>query len=259
MKKAIRTSTRQYAKDLVKYSEKVAAKFDPDIIHSLRTTFKKLRALLRWQKANKKIYMQFKKIYDVVGEIRIVQVAKEMLKKEKGVPPGFKVWLTTKLAEKKKKWNNVYCKTVLNTLPNQFENLQIHPSANKKFFCKRIEQIGALISAGPVSDTSLHDIRKMTKDMQYILEWEKNRYITKGLRKSISVRQLKDTGNQIGKFNDTRMLITLLVNYRKQENQKVAIDKINPLIKKWRQNKLIQKEKLINRLSEPGWRWAKTH
>ena len=248
MKKALYKSIQSYAKDLAKCSEQIASKFAPDIIHALRTTFKKLRALLRWQKANKKIYLPFKKLYDVAGEIRVAQVAGEMLNKEGATPRVFKKWLAIRSVEKKKRWDKFYDEKILSRLQQKLEDLRVHRQGNACFFKKRIKEIGQIINADPVADTALHDIRKKLKDMQYTLEWHKNKSNPKDLTKMMPVAQLKNIGKQIGTYNDTRMLLVLLNTYVKQENKNGSIDTVNPLIHKWRQNKAAQKEKLLQQL-----------
>ena len=66
----VKKQDKKPLKDLAKYTGEAGVKFDEDVIHELRTTFKKLRALLRWQNTDKNIYSIFKKIYDVAGELR---------------------------------------------------------------------------------------------------------------------------------------------------------------------------------------------
>jgi CHAD domain-containing protein len=248
VKKALYKSTGRYARSLAKNSREIEIKFDPDLIHALRTGFKKMRALLRWQRTDKKIYKPFKKIYDAAGEIRIIQVAKEMLRKERQVPQVFKNWLSLRSVKKKKKWNSVYHKKTLIRLQQKINHLRVRHIVDKHFFQKRIKQVVQIISTGAVPDETLHDARKLAKDMQYVLEWSKKKDIRKTLAKNITVSQLKNTGKQIGRYNDTRMLLLLLTAYIKQETNKRLISGINPMINKWQRNKTKEKEKLIQRL-----------
>src|SRR5882757_9606063 len=92
-------------KDLVKYTKKTGVKFDPDVIHALRTTLKKVRALLRWQGINKKIFVPYKKIYEAAGELRNIQVAKKKLQNVKDIPQHFKRRLLVMLAQLKQDWD----------------------------------------------------------------------------------------------------------------------------------------------------------
>jgi len=83
MKKAFYKALHSHSKDLAAHADNVASQFDAETIHKLRTTCKKLRALLRWQKIDRKTHTAFKKTYHLAGEIRIIHVAKEMLTKDK--------------------------------------------------------------------------------------------------------------------------------------------------------------------------------
>ena len=254
MKEGLHSSLISYTKDLEKYSEKAGVKFDAEIIHELRTTFKKLRALLRWQKMDKEVYDAFKKIYDAAGRLRNIQVAKEMLKKEKNIPHAFKAWLTITLLQLKEEWDEVYDKKILIQLQENIRNLQITPTKHKKFFSKKIQNILNILSITPVTDDAIHDIRKMTKDMQYVMEWWKEKTgESKTLIQNISIKRLKNIGTQIGEYNDKRTLLNLLISYSQQEKDPALINEISPVIYKWQHYKVLQKEKLLIRLKRMSW------
>src|SRR3954471_14443867 len=104
MKTVFYKSLTAKAKQLGRYTRKVDNSFDPGTVHDLRSTFKKLRALLRWQRAGKKAYKCFKTTYDKAGDIRNIQVAQEMLKKENYIDAGFNDWLSAMLERLKKEW-----------------------------------------------------------------------------------------------------------------------------------------------------------
>ena len=255
--KVFHNSIISYTKDLAKYSGEAGVKFDEDIIHELRTTFKKLRALLRWQNTDKNIYAIFKKIYDVAGELRNIQVVNEMLKEEKDTPQEFKNWLSITLVQLKEEWNKVYHKEILKQLLENIENLKIKTAKHKKFFSKRIKKIRHIISLKPVSDVPIHDTRKMIKDMVYVLEWwEEKKKGSITLIKNISIDRLKNIGKQIGEYNDKCTLLILLTTYTQQEKEPALINEINPVIDKWRHDKDLQKEKLMIELQRITWLWG---
>src|SRR5436853_2099138 len=147
MRKAFYTAIRKYAKDLAKHSDHVAGQFDGATIHKLRTTFKKLRALLRWQKVDKKFYKPVRKIYQLAGEIRIIQVAKEMLVKETTTMSAFNTWLSSRLTDKKKEWNEQYDEKIFHRLQHWLEHLHVPMRSNKKFFSERLKEMHATINA----------------------------------------------------------------------------------------------------------------
>jgi len=144
-------------------------------------------------------------------------------------------------------------KRILSRLQGEIENIQVHHRGIKPFFKKRIEEIGNIIVAKPVSDIALHDVRKKVKDMQYVLQWLKDRDIKKDFAKDISVSQLKHIGKQIGAYNDTRMLLVLLNAYRRQEAPRAVTSNIQRLIHRWREDKAMQREELISQLHEVEW------
>jgi len=254
MTKEFRNSIRLYAKYLAKYTEEAGTGFNADVIHELRTTFKQLRALLRWQKAGKEIYTAFKKIYDVAGKLRNIQVAKEILKKETDTPQAFKNQLIILLLHLKEEWSKVHQKKILKQLHKNIENQKITPSKHKKFFSERVKNIQHLLNMDAVTDEAIHDIRKMTKDMQYVLEWwKKQEKRSEKLITNISITQLKNIGKQIGEYNDKSILLSLLISYAKQEKEPPLMNEITPLIDKWKHMKDLQKEQLITSLNSISW------
>ena len=246
MKNALHSNIISYTTRLVQCVEEVAFEFDPDNIHELRTTYKKIRALLRWQKAGKKSYKEFKNMYDVAGELRNIQVAKEMIKKEKDVPLMFNHWLSYRLIALKKEWEKACDEKILQRFRKNIKSLEITPIKNKEFVTKRVKAISDLRDINPLTDIAIHDIRKMTKDLQYVLEWwDKHQEGLEPLTKDISITQLKKMGERIGIYNDKRMLLLLFIGYAQQEKDPILIDQINLVMDKWQQEKIFQKENLI--------------
>ena len=248
MAKVLHNSIISYTKDLAKYCGEVGVKFDADIIHELRTTFKKFRALLRWRKIDKNVYSGFKKLYEASGELRNIQVVNEMLKKEKDIPELFKRWLSTTIIHLQKQWDDQYEKEILKQLLQDVEDLKIKPGKHKKFFSKRINRILHIINTDPVSDDDIHEIRKMTKDMQYVLEWWKKKKGSTPLVMNISIKELQNIGKRIGEYNDKRMLIILSTDYIRQEKEPGLVNDINSLLNKWQKEKEWQKDKLMMKL-----------
>jgi CHAD domain-containing protein len=235
------------AKQIVLNTRKVGISFDPDIIHDLRTGFKKIRALLRWQRIEKKEYNSFKETYDKAGGIRNIQVAEKMLKKENFISITFNDWLSGALMNLKEQWAApVREKTAQQLLHNILE-LKAGFSKHKKFFERNIKNIHLAIRSNTITDTSIHDTRKRMKDMQYILLWWKKKRgkPMKGL-KDISIKQLKELGEQIGAYNDMAMLIMLLKNYT--GNKEVSANEVN-MLARWEEERLSSRKKLISRIS----------
>jgi CHAD domain-containing protein len=246
MKNALHRNIISYTKLLVQLVEGVAFQFDADNIHDIRTTYKKIRALLRWQKTGNKIYKSFKNIYDVAGKLRNIQVAKQMIRKEKESPRMFNHWLTLNLVTLKKEWEKAADNKIIERFKSDIQNLRITTIKNKKFLDKRMNAITAMLESIPITDLVIHDTRKMIKDLQYILEWwQKHRKGSKPLIMNVSIRQLKKIGKRIGEYNDKRMLLLLFTEYAHQEKDPLLMNQINLLMDKWQQEKIVQKEKLI--------------
>lgn len=246
MKNALHRNIILHTKRLVQRVE-MGFQFDPDNIHDIRTTYKKIRALLRWQKTNKKIYRSFKNIYGVAGKVRNIQVTRLMIKKEKESPQMFNHWLTLNLVMLKKEWEKVADNKIMERFSRNIQNLEITTITNKKFLVKKINAIIAMLNTIPVTDLVIHDIRKMTKDLQYVLEWwEKHRKESKPLLMNISTGQLRKIGKRIGEYNDKRMLLVLFTEYAQLEKDPLLMNQINIMMDKWQQEKIVQKEKLIN-------------
>lgn len=246
MKNTLHRNIISYTNRLVQRVE-AGFQFDPDNIHDIRTTYKKIRALLRWQKAGKKIYKSFKNIYVVAGKLRNIQVVKQMIKKEKESPQMFNHWLSLNLVALKKEWEKAADHKITKRFSMDIQNLEITTIKNKKFLVKRISDVTAMLNTIPVTDLVIHDIRKMTKDLQYVLEWwEKHRKGSKPLITIVSTSQLKKIGKRIGEYNDKRMLLVLFTEYAQHEKDPLLTNQINFMMDKWQQEKIVQKEKLIN-------------
>lgn len=252
MRKAFYKTIQSHGKDLAKYSAEVSRKFEPGAIHELRTTYKKLRALLRWQKANKNIYTAFRKTYHLAGEMRAIQLAKEMIAKDKGAPRSFTMWLSYQLKKKKLQWNNLYSEKFLHRMQRHLDDPDVSIALHKKFFHKRSGKINKIINAVTIADEALHEIRKMIKDMQYVAEFC-NGKIKHPVTKSFTITWLKAVGKQIGSFNDTRMLSLLLADFVKQRHRRPLSKDAYFFIDKWARKKEMQKKRLVKKLKGIDW------
>lgn len=232
---------------LIKYTMAVQENYDQDTIHKLRTGFKKLRALLRWQRVSNDIYEAFRNIYHSAGDIRSVQLLEKRPAEENDELNSFLEWLGAKLQQLKKEWVKVRKKKILDNLQSDIKKLECKFIKNKQFFSGRIKKIKKILSADPVVDDKLHEVRKMVKDMQYVLEYRKETgHKQSDLIKDLSIKKLKKIGKLIGEYNDKRIALVLLTTYAQEETNSFLISRINPVIDKWQEIKINEKEKLIS-------------
>jgi len=201
------------ATKLAHHSKQVGKCFNPDTIHKLRTLFKKFRALLRWQAAGKKVYSDFKKVYNQAGAIRNLQVAQQILKEDTLTSAAFNAWLTARLTRLEKEWGCTDHKRPLKQLLEGISNLEIICSKHNNFFEKKMKKIQQIINDAVVTDNSIHDCRKAMKDIQYVCAYCEKKNASSRSIKKIPVQQIKAITEQVGAFNDQCLLINLLENF----------------------------------------------
>jgi hypothetical protein len=248
VKKKLHKSLTHYVKKISSFTISVSKGYNPTCIHNLRTTFKKTRALLRWQKINKKVYSGFKKIYDLAGMLRNTRVTQQILAKEEYAYEGFQNWLLIQNNLDKNQWDVLNLNKILHRFEKNIENIRLNPRQNKSFFTGRAEKIKSILHLKNIPDAHLHEIRKMAKDMQYVITWRSTKTGKKKRVSKVPVTVLKKTGELAGIYNDKRSSLALLTTYVKQENDDAPVKEIMPLVSKWRQAKLIEKRKLIDTL-----------
>jgi CHAD domain-containing protein len=237
------------SKKLLKYSSHTGDEFDQEIIHSLRTSFKKLRALLRWQQVDKKILVSFKKIYAAAGQLRNIQVVQEILPEEHttGI---FTNWLSARLVKSQDEWNKVYERKTGIQFFEKLEKVKLNPRTHRSFFSKKIKEINKILSIDPVPDVLLHEVRKLCKDMQYVLEYVAKKENFPGSRLiHMPVKKLITITRKIGEYNDKRMLVSLLTACASQLKEPDLKREIRTILDKQRQEKELQKKKLLSLLT----------
>jgi CHAD domain-containing protein len=247
MKKLLHKTFLSLAPKIIKYAGAIMdSGYDQEVIHKLRTSFKKLRALLRWQKAGPKNLQDIKHIYAIAGQLRNIQVVQQLLSSENVNHQPFQNWVTITIGKIKKQWEETNFKESACKFQEKLQQLTWKPVKNKRFFSDRLIKIQSILLVDPVPDNLLHEIRKMIKDMYYVLAWWKSKVGNPGkLSKIISIEKLENMGKLIGEYNDKRMLLILLTTYTAHEKDARLISNINPLIDKWELIKRSEKEKLI--------------
>ena len=247
----------------MKYCKQTNFYFKKNHIHQLRISFKRLRALLRLQKNSKILRTDIKNIFSLAGEIRSVQLAMKMISesavsRESGPKSlDFEVGslesevtnqLLLKFETLKKEWKSVYDKKVLTGLLSELKKSKTKPADYHVFFTDKINKLFHLIFADTITDTMLHDARKIAKDLEYVMEECKSDNVHLKLPEHFSLKTLKIIGKEIGSYNDRGMLILSLYKFKPPEDDPDALKKVYPLIAKKLLDKSEQKKKLITRL-----------
>lgn len=246
MKKELRKDLLSLSNKLTEQIKGVKLDHDSQPIHELRTDFKKTRALLRWQKINKDIYQEIKNIYSIAGELRNIQVLQQMTETDQLMPGSFQNWLFIGSNKIKKQLIKTAYKKTCSRFYNKIQQINLRNRKNRLFFTSRINKIQQSLLIDPVADDQLHKIRKMIKDMQYVMEWWKKRIgKTKKLIKILTVKKLEFIAKQIGEYNDKRMLLISLTTYLQQERDLLLIKEISTEIDKWQIIKAAEKERLL--------------
>jgi hypothetical protein len=239
IKKQLRSSSRQ----LAAYSRQAAKEFDKDSIHKLRTTYKELRALLRWQNKGENILRPYKKIYAIAGRMRNAQ---KLLEHPSRLPRGFVAWLKRSIKEQQEEWKDLYQAEITGVLREKIKKLKPAGKRHPDFFKRRIQKIHSILEFYPIADECIHDIRKMIKDMLYavkslVKEYKENRLTEKS-------RQLKYLATELGEYIDQWTGLLLLQQYTLNETAPAALAKAMQLLAQWEQEKDDQKEHLLNRV-----------
>jgi hypothetical protein len=216
----------------------VSPGFDEELIHKMRTTVKKMRALADWTGSSRKNI--FRKYYKTAGNIRNVQL---LLKKIKGgeynVPGPFTVWLERMLHQLKVEWQKKYDKDEIKTQLKELKktiHVQQHKSNSMKFAVKKNDKIISLKNVRPLSDDQIHSGRKTLKEIDYLNKWE-NKNSDEGMKK---------LSEETGQFMDSISAIKLLEQYIEQEKNETDRNAANELLAKWKKDKEGEKIKLLN-------------
>lgn len=211
-------SVHKYGRKLAVSAAQITLHYDMDNIHSFRTTVKKMRALLRWLSPVKKtLPSSFKKIYHISGELRNAQVLLQHTATAKEELTGFRNWLTANITRLEEQWYKAWDKAIIRHLHKRIgaiKNKKGNRQRLRRFCKKRVDRINSILYLPSPPDESLHDARKMLKDMQYLYEWSEKKGIDND-KPALDV--LKRIGHQAGDFNDQRIALVELKAYLEKE------------------------------------------
>jgi CHAD domain-containing protein len=235
-------TVRKDAHRVARYCKNVSPDFDEENIHKLRTTVKKLRALLRWQEADDTVFTGwFKDLYHACGDIRDGQVLCARLAKENIVLPGFSSWLADHTEKAKERWDSIYSNDQVHEWEkNMPTRSHLIKSDSQDFYRTNLEKFS--FGSTVVTDNRIHDIRKAAKDILYVAQWvAKHDTHSKTLHPAIP-----EIASRAGEYIDEVNSLRLLRTYLQEEKNPQAIEAGTALRKAGFKRKRDKKQKLLH-------------
>lgn len=220
--------------------------FDEEDVHSFRTRVKKLRAFYRWLgKGDRLLSPSFKEMYKVSGQLRDIQV---LLEKQ---PPhsAFTAWLKDNAARLRQLWDDTYDPSLIRRLRRALRRPSLKkptPDRLRAFINKSTSHIESIVYLPAPADDDLHDIRKELKNMYLVLIWGKKNDCAD--KDQPDPGELKELGEQCGRFNDKRVALTLLSAYVQQEQDPEDKLTAEELRRQWEEERTADKAKLLQAL-----------
>lgn len=242
----------------------LAPHYDDVRIHALRTRFKKLRAVLRFAAAAGSIPDRWeglpktaKALYQSAGAIRDAQVLLLNVSALAGPPlPRMALWLAGRIAGAQGDWQQLYHKKTLRRLEEKLEKIRpahLRPAQLRSHFKSKLRQMQQLSAQSAATDEQIHDIRKLIKELQYLLAWSK-RYWPEGHAAvaHFPLRRIKSLGELAGSYNDLRNAIAALRLYARSEEDNAALAAAGTVLKTWETQRAIMRTKLLRAVGRMG-------
>ncbi len=242
---ALKAGVHSYYTQLAGFIRDMDREFDANKIHQLRIILKKLRAILRWQKANKKIFQNLKMIYSLAGEIRDIQVVNKLIARQKNISASFKSWLASDLKDRKQEWGHMDHEKRLSRLKKDLQTVDLNHDKNETFFTQKVKEMKRKLKGDSISDTAIHDVRKLAKDILYTQKYLKKKRRA-DLSNELHLKKLEPITSKIGDYNDKNTLIRFLESYMKSKNILDLNKGVGLIMVNWRNRKTRQKQQLLN-------------
>ncbi|TDX02377.1 CHAD domain-containing protein [Dinghuibacter silviterrae] len=199
--RSLRYGLHKYGRRLARECAALSPGFEQGKIHDVRTTVKKYRALLRCLGEEKKMSGHIKTMYRFLGDIRNAQVFLESLK---GQPEGLTAWLRTRIDTMAAQWSTFYNPSFVHQ-QRQLVKKDVHKHTHKKTVRHFLEKGGAKIrrEKNHPEEDSIHEVRKILKDMQYVVEWYTGN----------PPQKIGRVGELAGRFVDLQVALSLIDDY----------------------------------------------
>jgi len=237
MKKKVYRKIRNSFKKLKRLSPEILKDFDPEKIHRFRVEYKKLLAMLRFigsahsKKHRPRIPDKIIALYHTLGNIRTFGIQQDKMKAGKPDSPEWnlthyllemKVWAAhEKIGAEKLLKDKIFPATLARLRTKK-------PSAviRKKFTDRHVRSLRTLGPWEKQDDVSLHESRKLLKDIQYTWKYLKLSDDKSGLRLTLSKSVISRLTDQLGEYHDLVLAIGLLetknTDIEQQEKEQLA-------------------------------------
>jgi len=215
--------------DVRKHEVHAVKRLDPDAIHDLRVSCRRLRAAIKVFAAKplKKLDPLVEHLQDALGEVRDLQLQIRWLEKHGGAPPARQKVLAEKEATLRSAlsiWSLRSAPRVLRALPQVRRNGTLSGKRMRKRLRRRIADVShALEEARSLKPAAAHELRIAAKKLRYEAELLREAFDLDGLIEDLSALQ-----DAFGDLHDAdaRVLVTRrnrrLSGLAKRERQKLG-------------------------------------
>jgi CHAD domain-containing protein len=218
----IDTIVRLHVHKLAKLAEKINRDFDEEAIHNFRVTIKSLRAFLRLIAAatgNRKIKItaRINRLYHILGGIRDAEQERSERVNSGFLFPAYFELLDANINRGKANWERHYTGKEFHRFQEKigcFELTKMEPSILLEYFNIKIKRIKKLSKETVITDKELHEIRKLLKDMYYVMEIITQNWPTGSKHiKILPVEKINELTTEIGNYNDKRLRLEHLTAF----------------------------------------------
>jgi CHAD domain-containing protein len=219
--KKIKGVVKGKVKDIAQLAKKVGADFDKKTIHDFRVAVKTLRSFLRllrmqYETDSPKIPEKFKRLYHITGAIRDAQLELEKILEHNLPFPAYLNNLHQLIQNREREWKEHYSKKMIRTLDEKLTRLKyepLPPAALVSFFNNRLAAIDELSKIQFPSDTEVHKVRKLVKDILYNIKIAKEWKAAREQIQNLPEKKLNDIADAIGDYNDERIMAEHLSSF----------------------------------------------
>ena len=222
----IKALIQDKTKVLTELADKISKEFDEEVIHNFRITYKSLRALLKLLQENnsdEKVAMpaKIKKLYNITGMLRDIQLERRELAMHKLVLPGYYDQLSYTIIRQKKNWQKQYRDGAFRRFEKRLASAEYNKLSVvqlRRFIKARIKEIKRIVKEGETPDNVVHCIRKKIKTILSLAELTNNNWKSgKKHFKKYPVKEFALLAEEIGTFHDNRQRMAHFLTYAKSE------------------------------------------
>lgn len=206
-KKKIRELLDKDLEQMGQYSLGIDRKFGEEQIHRFRVQAKKTRALLRLISLQEKdediaFSRRVKSLYQLAGQIRDYQL---MLRETGDDIPELSGWLRNNIGVAQYNWQEHFSQKAIQHFAGKIGGrvVSVDIATAERFFRKRCKTIRETMKDIAAEDETLHDMRKLLKDMYYIAAFCEEHWPAAHERlQRYPLADLKPLSAMAGSYND---------------------------------------------------------